>query len=204
MSLNGFDRIAWIYDWLASVVFGASIKKSQIHFINHIPEHANVLILGGGTGWILPEILSVRPDCKIVYIEASEKMILLSKKRTTNYSHIHFIHGTELDIPVSMQFDAVITNFYLDLFPPDKLSEVIRKILSSMKREGIWIVTDFVNVSKWQGLLLKIMYYFFSVTTNIEAKHLPGYTKAIEQSGLRAIDSRKFYSGFIKTMIFRF
>jgi ubiquinone/menaquinone biosynthesis C-methylase UbiE len=202
--LNGFDKIAKVYDLLAKMIFGNSIKKAQTHFINRIPEKATVLILGGGTGWILREILKQHTDCKFVYIEASKKMLSYSRAKIVAGSDVQFVHGTEQEIP-AMEFDVVITNFYLDLFPNEKLREIIIKVKSSLRYEGSWIVTDFVDENKWwQKFLLKLMYKFFIITCKIEAQHLPDYVGSLRETDLHAIDSRKFFGGFIKTQIFRF
>ena len=113
--LNGFNTIAKIYDTLAKIVFGRVIKKAQLHFLNEIPIEAKVLILGGGTGWILNSILKIRPAVEVWYIEASTKMISIAKKKVVGFNNIHFIHGTEQNIPVDQHYDVVITNFYFDL-----------------------------------------------------------------------------------------
>lgn len=203
VTLNGFDPIAKIYDKLARIVFGRSIRDSQLHFLSLIPVNAEILILGGGTGWILNEILKIKPASRIWYVEASAEMISLSKKNSVS-TNICFIHGTEDNIPPSQNFDVVVTNFYLDLFAYEKLPEVIDKILPRLKREFIWIATDFVNEGKWwQNVLLKIMYFFFGIVSNIDSKHLPDWISILQKSRLHLIDSKCFYSGFIKTSVFR-
>jgi tRNA (cmo5U34)-methyltransferase len=52
---RGFDRLAPFYDSLARLIIGKGIKQSQLHFLNHLRgQNQGVLVLGGGTGWILP------------------------------------------------------------------------------------------------------------------------------------------------------
>jgi hypothetical protein len=201
--LNGFDAIAKIYDRLARIVFGKSIRDAQLYFIHQIPDNSNILILGGGTGWILKAILEVKPASRIWYVEASSKMISLSREYTKGNNNIYFIHGTENDIPTNENYDVVITNFYFDLFTDEKLPDVINKILPTLKNECKWIVTDFVDEGKWwQRTMLKLMYCFFAITANIESKQLPDWGGIFENCGLHQMDSKRFYSGFIKTSIF--
>jgi tRNA (cmo5U34)-methyltransferase len=202
-TLNGFDAIAKMYDGLARIVFGRSIRNAQLYFLNQIPIDADILILGGGTGWILNEILKLNPSCRIWYVEASAQMISRSKKRAEGYSNIYFVHGTEDDIPSAQNFDVVITNFYLDLFANEKLPEVIDKILPRLKTDFRWLATDFIDEGKWwQRTMLKLMYSFFAITANIASRQLPDWCVIFENSGLHQIDSKLFYSGFIKTSIF--
>jgi tRNA (cmo5U34)-methyltransferase len=51
---RGFDRLAPFYDSLARLIIGKGIKQSQLHFLNHLRDKTKLLVLGGGTGWILP------------------------------------------------------------------------------------------------------------------------------------------------------
>jgi tRNA (cmo5U34)-methyltransferase len=202
-ALNGFDSIAKIYDRLARIVFGRSIKKAQLHFINQIPVDADILILGGGTGWILNEILKINPHTRIWYVEASAEMISLSRKSVKGHGNIYFVHGTEDDIPSAQNFDVVVTNFYLDLFTNKKLHEVVGKILLRLKKDFKWIATDFVDEGKWwQRIMLKLMYCFFAITAKIDSKQLPDWIRILQKNGLHLISSKSFYAGFIKTSIF--
>ena len=204
MKLNGFDRIAFIYDLLASLIFRKEITESQKYFLNKIPDYSKVLMLGGGTGWLLAELLKSKPNCEVWYIDASEKMISLSKSRIETGHTVHFIHGTEQDTPASINYDVVITNFYLDLFTDHQLTEILNKILRSMKPGAHWIATDFIDNKKWcQGMMLKMMYWFFRITCNIESHQLPEWDKSMEKVGLKEIGSKTFYRGFIKTTLYQ-
>ncbi len=204
MALNGFDRIAFLYDLLAKLVFGSNIINSQKHFLSKIQDCSKVLILGGGTGWLLTELLKQRPGCEVWYIEASEKMIALSQKKIKGRGSVHFIHGTENDIPPLIKYDAVISNFYLDLFTNRQLENVVYKIISSLNHDSPWIVTDFVDTNKWwQKLLLKLMYLFFRITCNIGSQQLPQWNKVILGKGIKKTESRLFYSGFIETACYQ-
>ncbi|MEZ4686196.1 MAG: hypothetical protein R3B47_09055 [Bacteroidia bacterium] len=51
-----FNRLAPVYDFLASLVFGNRIRQAQRWLLDFIPEGSSILILGGGTGWILEEL----------------------------------------------------------------------------------------------------------------------------------------------------
>lgn len=203
MKLNDFDRLAFVYDGLAKLIFGKSITESQKYFLKNIPDQSKILILGGGTGEVLTELLTVK-NVLICYIEASEKMIMMAKMKSGNDKRIQFIHGTENDIPSNEQFDAVITNFYLDLFSDDSLKIVLRKIKKSITTRAQWIATDFINNTWWQSAMLKLMYGFFRMTCNIEARKLPEWRKGLQNVGAKEIDSRNYYGNFIQTSLFHF
>lgn len=202
MKSNDFDKIASVYDALARLVFGRSIVDAQKHFLHCIPRNARVLIVGGGTGWIIRELLAQHPDARIWFVDASEKMIASARKKTTR-PDILFIKGTEHDIPEET-FDIVITNFYLDLFPTDKLEAIGRRIRHALKPRGIWMIADFLDDKPWMRWMLKLMFVFFRVTTNIESRGLPDWNKAMNDLGGKKKDGKYFYYGFIEAALFQF
>ena len=202
MKRNGFDRVASRYDALAEMVFGKSMQESQFFYLARIPAGAKVMILGGGTGWLAKRLLQMNPSCSIVYLEASAEMISQSRRRMNDddLRRIQFVHSSE--IVRGETFDVVITNFFLDLFQPSSLNNVVLKIKSSINQDGLWIITDFVDEGKWwQKFLLKTMYVFFRITSGIEAASLPPWENIVRQNGIITLESKGFYKGFIRSSV---
>ncbi len=48
-----YNNSAWFYDSLAGLVYGKALVKAQVYLLQYIPADSNILIVGGGTGWIL-------------------------------------------------------------------------------------------------------------------------------------------------------
>jgi tRNA (cmo5U34)-methyltransferase len=194
--LNGFNSVAGVYDFLARLVFGKAMTKSQTHFLPLLSDCSNILILGGGTGWIAEEVAKVSKG-DIVFIDASEKMIAKARKRSARLGNrITFIHGTEKDIPQATQFHGVITNFYLDLFSDKDLTRVCTLVTSNVREGGVWLATDFKSEKRWHRMFLEVMYHFFGMTTGLETRMLPEWEKRLE-SVLDVLGRRTYYGGFI-------
>jgi len=203
MKSNDFDKIAFVYDRLAGLVFGKSIVDSQKVFFDKIPAEARILIMGGGSGRILQELFSANPKIEVCYIDASAKMISHTKHRMRNDMRIEFIVGTENDIP-DRSFDVIVTNFYLDLFKAESLLSVLRKLKNVMGPNSLWIVTDFTDKKWWHRLMIKVMYIFFRVTARIEASKLPDWNGALQKIGGRKNGSKFFFRDFIEATMFQF
>ena len=92
---NNYDRIARYYDTLSRLVFFRSQIKAQTDQLQVIPPGSRILIVGGGTGWILEEIAKVQASgLSITYVEISEEMLRLSKERGVKDIEVIFIHAS--------------------------------------------------------------------------------------------------------------
>ncbi len=199
---SGFDFLAPFYDVLARFVIGKDIVNAQLHFLKSFKECNHILILGGGSGWILEPLCAAWPDLQIDYIELSPRMINAAEKNSGKNGHVNFIQGTENDIPNRL-YDGVITNFYLDMFEEQSLNNVIDKVRKSLTSSALWIVTDFVDGSTWNKMILWLMYRFFRIIAWIEATHLPDWQNEMIHAGFTLSDGKKFKKGFIKSNLYR-
>jgi ubiquinone/menaquinone biosynthesis C-methylase UbiE len=204
---TNYDKIAKNYDLISRLVFGKALVEAQVCLLKYVSEGSRILIVGGGTGWILEEFAKVHSQgLKIDYIESSAKMITLSKQRNYGANEINFINFAVEHYTTEEKYDVIMTPFFFDNFRLDKCREIFTKLDSFLKNDGVWLYVDFVydenNGQLWQKILLKLMYFFFRVTTRIETQELismnqffdPLYYKMAEIS---------HYHNFIKSIAFK-
>ena len=137
---NDYNSIAKFYDTLSRMVFQRSIVKAQQYLIGFISDNDKVLLIGGGTGWILEEISKMKKqNISITYVEKSSAMINLSSKRNYTSVHVEFINKAVEEYDAPGKFDIIITPFLFDNFLTDKIKVVFAKLDSMMKQNGIWL-----------------------------------------------------------------
>jgi ubiquinone/menaquinone biosynthesis C-methylase UbiE len=195
---KGFDRIARVYDFLARLVFGKAIIHSQIYFFDELNSCRQILILGGGTGWILKHLNNV--SAKIDYVDESPAMVSIAKKKYADNQNINFIVGTIDNILIN-KYDGVITNFFLDLFDDATLLLNVNKINRVLIPGAKWIVTDFVSNKLWQRLMLWLMYRFFNLITGIKTKLLPNWERFMNKT-CKPKKCKFYYFNFIKANLY--
>ncbi|HET9486104.1 MAG TPA: class I SAM-dependent methyltransferase [Chryseosolibacter sp.] len=203
--LNRFNWLSRNYDSLTKLVFGKAIFESQVHFLPLIKPGARVLILGGGSGELLLSLGRGNPHCQVCYVEASSGMLALARKKTAGKftENVQFIHGTEESIPEGVIFDAAITNFFLDLYPEDRLLGLCRQVIPKLHDGGLWLVSDFVDGGRWwHRIMLWLMYRFFVLTCRIEATRLPAWNYLLSLSGMRQREVKLFFGEFIKSAVY--
>ena len=202
--MNDFDRIAPLYDRLVRIVFGKSMRQAQTKFLNEINDHSRVLILGGGSGWLLAELVALKPGCSITYIDAAGKMIDMAKSKISGCEqNVSFIHGTESQIPKASTYEVVITHFYLDLFDPHTCSGVCRLIRKHCLSGSLWLACDFVNRTWWHGIMLRTMYIFFGLTAGVRTRHLPDWRTHIRDAGFTEVQTENYSSNFICSSFYK-
>jgi ubiquinone/menaquinone biosynthesis C-methylase UbiE len=196
---TSYDRSAWFYDLLSRMVFGCAQVNAQVCMLKHIPAGANVLIVGGGTGWILAEISKIHPmGLHITYIEISASMNILARNRNIGNNKVHFITDAIEHYNASNSFDVVITPFLFDNFSEQTASKVFVHIHEMLSTNACWLYTDFQLTGKWwQKPLLKAMYTFFKLLGNIETSHLPEVNNYFEVHGYTLKEEKTFYADFI-------
>lgn len=208
--LTGFDRVAWCYDALASLVFGPAQRRAQQAALAGLPAAAapHVLILGGGTGWVLLELLRHRPRATVLYLEASPKMLARARARLAREcpqaaGQVAFRHGTQAALPPAERFDAVITFFVLDCIPLPELPAALAQIRRTQQPGAPWLLADFRPARRgWRRLLLAAMYRFFQLTTGLRARALPDLRAALGGLGLHPQETHLFFGKAIEAVVF--
>ena len=210
--MPGFDLIASTYDRLARLVYGQAIVKAQRAFLGEIPVGSRVLVIGGGTGWVLGEIMAHAHPAHICYVDASAKMIELAQTFSLqhippNTTGIDFLHGTEQSLGEFPPFDVIITFFFLDMFESKRLGEVMVGLKEKLKVEGKWLFADFqVPRNAFRPIASAMiwgMYRFFRLIANIEAKRLPDFEGGFKRIGLVKQAEKHFFQGMITTKIYQ-
>lgn len=205
---NNYDKIAGSYDTLSRLVFFRTQLKAQTDQLRFIPAGSNILIAGGGTGWILEEITKVHSSgLNITYVELSAKMLELSRKRNVKENRIIYIHSAAENFHPSVKYDVILTAFFFDNFLAEDLKNVFRQFNLLLKKDGLWLFSDFYYTESsgknWQWYLLKAMYLFFNKISKVEAKVLINTEKYFREALYRQLNSVYYYNGFIKAIVYQ-
>lgn len=191
---------------MAKLVFMGKIRKAQREFINVIKDDSKVLIIGGGTGWILEDIMKTATP-SITYIEASIKMVARAEKRKYPNGQIEFINEAYTGQNLG-EFDFIMTPFFLDLFEGEDLKKMMYSINNALKTNGYWLFTDFnqeIELQKrsWKRKLLRILFWFFRSTCNITSKQLGDFGSIFNQLGMQRTGRKYFFSKMIEASCYQ-
>lgn len=199
-----YDHIAWFYDQLARLVYGRAIVDAQLYLVREIAAGSNILIAGGGTGWILDEIAKIHSSgLTITYVDASSKMIEKARKHRAGNNSVTFVESS-IEYVSGGQYQVVITPFLFDNFTDNSLQRIFDGISSQLAHNGLWLYCDFQDSGKWwQGAMLKIMYAFFRVTCDVETSRLPDANRCFRESGYSVLREKTFLKDFIIARVYQ-
>ena len=199
--------MAWCYDALAALVFGPALRNTQRAALAGLPAGApHLLVLGGGTGWVLTEVLRRRPAATVLYLEASPRMLARARARLSpdQLARVEFRHGTQAAIAAGEAFDAVLTFFVLDCIATPDLPAALDRLHAALRVDGRWLLADFRPArGGWRRLLLASMFWFFRLTTQLRARELSDLSAALAARGLRGEIKARFYGGATEAVVFQ-
>ncbi len=204
MSAN-YDNASWFYERLSKLVFGNAQVNAQEYFLNLIPPRARILIIGGGTGQILESIAKLHPSgLHITYVEISANMMELSRKRNVAQNKIIYITEDIAQLSLTQEFDLIITAFLFDNFSTQIIHKIFPKIHQCLVPNGLWLNTDFQLTGPiWQKVMLKSMYYFFSVLNAVNVTQLPDTEQVFTAYHYQLTAKKTFYRNFIVTKAYK-
>lgn len=213
-----FGRVAGVYDLLAGLVFGSALRRAQraalaaglpARALNSAPR---VLVLGGGTGWLLADIWRQCPGARVLYLEASDGMLARTRARLRRHpvppgAALELRQGTEADLAdlhPDERFDVLITFFVLDCFSAAELPAALARLDAARQPGAPWLVADFRPARRgWRRALLAAMYWFFRLMSGLRVRRLPPWPAALAALGLRPAWRRHYYGGAVAALVLR-
>ena len=194
-------------EWIA---FRNDLQRCRTACLEEIAIPHRALIVGEGNGRFLCELLRMHPGVEIDCVDASERMLQLARERVQDElpghaERVRFLHqDITLFTPPEHQYDLLVTHFFLDCFPEPALTAIIKKLVHAATEEATWLLADFHLPRKEIARLraggwLAAMYFFFRITTRIEASELIDPTPFLRAAGFALARQHLFRKRILKS-----
>jgi ubiquinone/menaquinone biosynthesis C-methylase UbiE len=210
-----YDSIAKYYDRIHHLFFGQSEMSAQVEMLDYIRPGSRVLILGGGTGWILEKISAIYPEgLQITYVESSLKMVEYSKTRNWRENRVDFVQATVEDWlkegkrgEPGDSYQCILTGFFFDNFTGEQATQLVGLMTPLLKERGYWLDADFYyprgRDKLWQAILLRVMYVSARLICGVEAKRLPDMGSIFPAAGYVPVHTSFHYQRFIRSVVYQ-
>jgi ubiquinone/menaquinone biosynthesis C-methylase UbiE len=126
-----FDRWAPSYDWLFPSIVYQAIHKRLLEYVD-LPEQANVLDLGCGTGRLLERLATQFPELHGTGLDLSPNMLQMARLSNRHRPRLIYIEGKAESLPFGDgQFNAVFNTIsFLHYSEPKQVISEVARVLS--------------------------------------------------------------------------
>jgi ubiquinone/menaquinone biosynthesis C-methylase UbiE len=141
-------------------------------------------------------------------------MIALARRRIvkageTNLNRVRF-HAADARkfAPQACSYDLIVTNFFLDCFSDDELTDVIAHLSKCAAPDAKWLVSDFRKSGSllgriWTTTLTRSLYAAFRLTTGLRVTRLPAYVSALTRAGYSVQREKTLLGGLLHSSLWR-
>jgi len=209
-----FDRLAVIYQALETLSFGGRLQACRIAGLSWIEAPRKALLLGEGNGRFLQGLLDRFPESHIHVMDASPAMLSQARQRVERHQpedldRVHFEEARLPDTPLEPgAYDLLVTNFFLDCFDGEGLARLLPDLGRCLTSHGLWLHADFHQPETgWRRLRariwLAVMYRFFALTTDLEARRLQDPHPMLRDMGWECLRSARMDQDFLQASLWR-
>jgi ubiquinone/menaquinone biosynthesis C-methylase UbiE len=187
------DLIAPHYWWIERLGMGRALERRRRWFLPKMAKARRALLLGGGDGRFLRELLRQNSTVRADYVDLSGRMLELARSKSgserVNYQRADAL--TE-EFPGD-EYDLVATHFFFDCFGPGELETLIGRVADAAKPRAQWIVSEFNIAPGWPSipgrLLVSALYLFFRITTGLKTRTLADHRPFLRSQGFRLVSA---------------
>lgn len=143
-----YGPTAWFYDVTANIYSGGQIRACKESQLNELKRHDKVLYVGAGGGEDV--VMAARLGLEVTAVELSEDMVTLitdAVKKEGLEDRVEVICANAFAHKRSSYYDAVVANFFLNVFTESVMIEMLSHLTSLVKPKGKVLIADFAPLS---------------------------------------------------------
>lgn len=208
--MRNFDRLAPVYRAIEHAVFGGNLHRCRVAFVGRVADARRVLVLGEGDGRFLADFCRANPTAAVDVIDLSPGMVARARRRLGSNPRVRFVVADARTAAFpSAGYDLIVTNFFLDCFPPADLGPLVDRLAAALAPDGRWVVGDFrlpagpAAVRTRSAAKLAVMYAFFRIATRLPATRLADPAPFLRAAGLTPVAARTWQGGFLVAELWR-
>jgi ubiquinone/menaquinone biosynthesis C-methylase UbiE len=207
-----FDALAPHYDWMEAVLAGPRLQSCRTAWLGELTGCRDILTVGEGHGRFAVACAQRHPSARLMCVDASAAMLARARRRAETAGVATRLSWEIATLPAwtppAAAFDAVVTGFFLDCFPPETLARVIASLAAATRPGACWIVADFAvpesGAARWRARTVHaLMYGFFRLATRLSARRLTPPDALLESHGFALLGRRKSEWGLLQADLWK-
>jgi ubiquinone/menaquinone biosynthesis C-methylase UbiE len=164
---ESYDRLAWLYDAAAHLYSGGQIQALKTHQIDEMQPGDRVLYAGVGGGE--DAVLAAKRRVRLTVLDTSPLMLEQAAHKfhaAGVQDSVEIICSDVLKHDRPAYYDAVVVNFFLNVFSEPTMKVVLAHLATMIKPGGKILIGDFSYPSgSLATRTVQRMYYILSMFT---------------------------------------
>jgi ubiquinone/menaquinone biosynthesis C-methylase UbiE len=185
-----YKIIGPVYDFLSTIYSGNQIHKAKTSMNADLQQGQKILFAGVGHG--RDAIDAAERGAQVTVVDLSATMLKNVEKnlKGRNFKHpIRLVHSDILEFDEVSEYDQVVANFFLNVFPEDFMITVMKHLTTLVKPDGYFVVGDFhfptgnILTKAFQNAYWYVAVGIFTVFAKNAFHKIYNYPKYIEALG---------------------
>ena len=137
-------------------------------------------------------------------VDISRVMLQLLQDRCPPNAALHTHHTDVLSFLAAtpkIQYDLVVTHFFLDCFTQPEVARLASDVASRLAPGSLWIMTDFTIPSGIMrlpaALFVRALYLAFRILTGLRVSRLPDHAAALQAGGFQCLLRHRPFFGVL-------
>jgi len=191
------DWIASHYWWIERLGMGRTLERRRRWFLPQLKNARRALVLGDGDGRFLRQLLQQNSVVQADYVDLSSRMLELARKkagvdrvvyRRADARALEFAQG---------EYDLISTHFFFDCFDSQELEALIASVAARAAPGARWVVSEFRTDTIAARMLVRALYLFFRITTDLRNQSLADHRPILSANGFRLTDAGYSRGGLV-------
>lgn len=202
-----YKIIGPLYDFLSTIYSGRQIHKCKIAMNDGLKQDDKILFAGVGHG--KDAIDAAEKGLQVTVVDLSATMLKNLEKniKGKQFKHpIRLVHSDILKFDETEEYDQVVANFFLNVFPEDFMVTVMKHLTTLVKPEGSFVVGDFhypkgnIFTRAFQNAYWYVAVFIFTVFAKNAFHKIYNYPKHMESLGLKVEKTESFNVLFVPSL----
>ncbi len=142
---DGYWLMGFQYEFTGSLYSLGQIPKCKVAMLDSLKPDDKLLIAGVGHG--VEAVEAARRGVNVTAVDISKTMLKYMQKKIDKSNlnkPIEMINNDILEVKYPQQFDMVIANYFLNVFPREKMLKILTHLTSFVKPGGYMVIGDFM------------------------------------------------------------
>jgi demethylphylloquinol methyltransferase len=197
---DGYWLMGFQYEFTGTLYSLGQIPKCKVAMLDHLHENDTLLIAGVGHG--IEAIQAAKKGVAVTAVDISKTMLKHMQKKIVRAKlnkPIEIINNDILEVQPESKFDMVIANYFLNVFPEEKMRRILTHLTTLVKPGGYMVIGDFAlpqNGGRFYKIFQNIYWYFAAIlywlTADNAVHPIYDYPSLLKSMGFEIEEKRYF------------